>query len=264
MPKFTALRIWSGCSSLFFTLNPHDIRSPITVLLLQDDQRLEKRFSLDMTDSEAEQYMKDFLQENPRRLHELVVANPLAATRCFHWTVRLVIRTLFNCEDQAGIAPDGIPAHEEAGVFGHVRAYFGVVEPQMRKALHIHMVIQLLGFSHPQDLFGIDILPNLFRRIWNFVASICFRSTEAFAAYLNADSAMDTLAKLPLLPLTNKQRGMIGEERARKSMEAQKRARGIADAPEYQPLSRPSVQFTSQSYGNGDISKDAWVTHAMK
>ena len=47
MPKFTALRIWSGCSSLFFTLNPHDIRSPITVLLLQDDLKLEKRFSLD-------------------------------------------------------------------------------------------------------------------------------------------------------------------------------------------------------------------------
>jgi len=60
MPKFTALRIWSGWSSLFFTLNPHDIRSPITVLLLQDDLKLEKRFSLDMTDAEAKQHMNYF------------------------------------------------------------------------------------------------------------------------------------------------------------------------------------------------------------
>ena len=30
--KFRALRIWSGCSSLFFTFNPHDIRSPLTII----------------------------------------------------------------------------------------------------------------------------------------------------------------------------------------------------------------------------------------
>ena len=28
-----ALQIYSGCSTLFFTLNPHDIRSPITLAL---------------------------------------------------------------------------------------------------------------------------------------------------------------------------------------------------------------------------------------
>ena len=37
IPKFCALRLWSGCSSLFFTLNPHDIRSPLSISLLQDD-----------------------------------------------------------------------------------------------------------------------------------------------------------------------------------------------------------------------------------
>ena len=52
--------------------------------------------SSDDTDAEAESYMADFLKDNPRRLHELVAANPLAATRCFHWTVRLVLKTLFN------------------------------------------------------------------------------------------------------------------------------------------------------------------------
>ena len=169
IPKFMALRLWSGCSSLFFTLNPHDIRSPITLILLHGDARLEKTFSLDVDDATASEYMRDFLKDNRRKLHEMVAANPLASTRCFHWTVRLVIRTLFNCADKPGTCPDNIAASETPGIFGHVRAYLGVVEPQMRKALHIHMLIQLLGFSHPQDLFGSNVLPD------TFSAAVVFR-----------------------------------------------------------------------------------------
>ena len=112
------------------------------------------------------------------------------ATRCFHWTVRLVIRCLFNCEVKPGAALDSIAAHETPGIFGYVRAFLGVVEPQMRKALHIHMLIQILGFSHPEDLFRDDFLPDVFRRLWYYVASISFRSTEAFADYLRAPAAM--------------------------------------------------------------------------
>ena len=78
----------------------------------------------------------------------------MAATRCFHWTIKLVIRTLFNCDADAGQASDSVAAHEEPSIFGYVRAFLGVVELQMRKALHIHMLVQLLGFSHPEDLFS--------------------------------------------------------------------------------------------------------------
>ena len=41
--KFRALRIWSGCASLFFTLNPHDIKSPLSISLLQQDFKFEKK-----------------------------------------------------------------------------------------------------------------------------------------------------------------------------------------------------------------------------
>ena len=110
----------------------------------------------------------------------------MAATRCSHWTVRLVIRCLFNCEVKPGVALDSIAAHAAPGIFGYVKAFLGVVEPQMRKALHLHMLIQILGFSHPEDLFRDDFLPDVFRRLWYYVASICFRSTESFADYLRA------------------------------------------------------------------------------
>ena len=152
-----------------------------------------KKFSLDWSDDATEAYIASFLKDNPRRLHEAVASNPLAATRCFHWTVKLVIRTLFNCDDAPGQALDSIVARDTPGIFGHVRAYMGVVEPQMWKALHLHMLVQLLGFSHPEDIFRGDVLPDVSRRFWYFVASISFGSSEAFADYLTTPSAMDAL-----------------------------------------------------------------------
>ena len=53
------------------------------------------------------------------------------------------------------------------------------------------MLVQLLGFAHPEDLFRGDLLPDIFRRLWYLVASISFRSTEAFVNYLTAPAAMD-------------------------------------------------------------------------
>ena len=158
----------------------------------------------------------------------------------------------------------GIPANEQSGVFGHVRAYLGVVEPQMRKALHLHMLIQLLGFSHPQDLFGTDVLPDTFKRLWYFVASISFRSTEAFAFYTNEDAAKVKLASLPLLPLSKKQRGMIGEARVRESLEAQKAARGITEATGSPNFAPQSLHFTSSVHSNEALSAGAWATFATE
>ena len=64
MPKFFGLRLWSGCSSLFFTLNPHDITSSLTISLLQNDMHFEKRFSLDWNDDDTEAYIASVLKEN--------------------------------------------------------------------------------------------------------------------------------------------------------------------------------------------------------
>jgi len=119
----------------------------------------------------------------------------------------------------------------------------------------------LLGFAHPQDLFGSDVLPDTFRRLWYYVASICFRSTEAFAAYIKEDSAMEKLASLPLLPLSKKQRGMIGEARARESFRAQLSARGIVEAPKISSESHQSIHFTSEIHGNGSLSAQSWASH---
>ncbi len=264
MPKFMAMRVWNGCSSLFFTLNPHDIRSPVSLMLLQGLETFEREFSLDFADVETEAYLAEVLQEHPRRLHELVAANPIVGARCFHWTVRLVVRTLFNCCDPKAAPLDSIPARETPGLFGYVRGYLGIVEPQMRKALRMHMLVQLLGFSHPRDIFRGDALPEVFRRVWYFVASISFRSTEGFARYLHEDAAFDKLAELPLLPLTPKQRGMIGETRIKECYAAQLRARRISESPPVTATMPPARHFTSEVHRHASVPKEAWVTKSVE
>ena len=82
--KFLAMRIWQGCSSLFFTLNPHDIRSPLTLTFLNSEHFRIERFSLDLPDDATEEYLRKLLGDNPRRLHEMAAQDPVAATKCSH------------------------------------------------------------------------------------------------------------------------------------------------------------------------------------
>ena len=146
------------------------------------------RDRLRVSDEEAATYTKKLLLNDPRRLHVLAARNPLATTRCFHYTVRMVISCLFNCADKPGAFPDNIAANDLPGIFGYVRAYMGVVEPQMRKALHMHMLVQLVGFSHPGEIFCKKVLPDMFKRVWRFVASVCFRSTVGLRAEVEPGS----------------------------------------------------------------------------
>ena len=262
--KFRAMRIWHGCSSLFFTLNPHDIRSPLTLTLLNSEHFHSERFSLDLPDDATEDYLKTLLGDNPRRLHEMAAQDPVAATKCFHYTVRLVLDALFNCSRYKEPFPDGVPARVVPGVFGHVAGYLGVVEPQMRKALHIHMLVQLLGFAHPLDLFGHGRMQDVVRRCWYFAASICFRSTEAFSHYLNEPHAARVLRSEPLLPVTKKQRLLVGEERAAESLRQQLQARGLSAPPDTTELRAPLRFFVPHAYGDECLPSGTWAATAVR
>ena len=266
--RFIAMRVWNGFSSLFFTLNPHDIRSPITLVLADHDRFLSRhhaeRFSLELGDAETEAYLKKLLGMHPRLLHEIAVQDPVAATRCFHYTVRLVVQTLFHCAPPGSPHPDGLPCETEPGIFGHIAGYLGVVEPQMRKALHIHMLIQLHGFAHPRDLFADGKFVERFKNMWYFVASICFRSTEAYAAYIGKPSAFDVLSQEPLLPITPKQRGMLGKERADDAIRAQLQARGLSEHPQPVAPPRKPVYYVPRIYQCMDTDSSEWAAESTR
>ena len=126
--RFRAMRIWNGFSSLFFTLNPNDIKSPLTIAMVDKEKFHVRHFSLDLSDVSTDAYLAEMLSQRPRLLHEMVAQDPVAATRCFHYTVRLVINTLFSCTVPGTPYADNLPGHVLPGVFGHISGYLGVVD----------------------------------------------------------------------------------------------------------------------------------------
>ena len=104
----------------------------------------------------------------------------------------------------------------------------------------------------------------MFRRVWYFVASINFRSTEAFADYLNEPSALEKLAGLVLLPFTPKQRRMIGEERFRDSVNAQIESRGLQRPNPKAIPAKPMSYFTSEIHTDRDCSSAEWAQSAVE
>ena len=177
-----------------------------------------------------------------------------------------MIQTLFHCSAPGTPFADCLPTETEPGIFGHISGYCGVVEPQLRKALHFHCMIQLFGFSHPRDLFRDGAFVERFRRMWYYVASIVFRSTEGYAAYTHEHAAFEALQQEPLLPITPKQRGMIGKERADQSIHAQLAARGLREVPEPSgPPAKPKY-YVPKFYGNGSVDSSDWAamsTHEL-
>jgi hypothetical protein len=166
-------------------------------------------------------------------------------TLAFYYTIELVIEELFNCAPGATSSSraqhmDGVAARLETGIFGSVAGYLGVIEAQQRKMLHLHMLLQLHGFSHPDDIFRRGDLEARIKSAWRFVASICFRSSEAVAHHFHEDSAISALKGTSRVPLNPKQRGMIGPERVAEVMSKQLSARGVVlNSPDAAALVEP-------------------------
>ena len=258
--QFVAMRVWNGCSSVFFTLNPRDVKSPLLVVFANSQRLRHERVSLDWDDEVMADYYAKAKKENPMLFHILAAEDPAAAARMVPWTFTKTIELLFNCAPPANTKPkkqhqDTSPCKCEPGTFGYVSGYFGVVEPQMRQTEHLHMLVQLLGFQHPDDFFEIGNFVYVFRRVWSFVASIRFRSQEAFAAYCGSRAAVEALQSAPLIPVTPKPQKMLGTTRAQECLEAQLAARGLRRSPcEAETVSTEFRYWTTKPHGDRDLS----------
>ena len=122
------------------------------------------------------------------------------------------------------------------------------------------MLIQVLGFARPSDLFGNGEFACMFRRVWQYVASICFRSAEAFAAHTSEHAATTALQTSPLMPVTQKQQGMIGVKRTQEAIGAQLLARGLKATPTALSTRRgPFVYWTPERYNDPGLSSSTWA-----
>ena len=135
----------------------------------------------------------------------------------------------------------------------------------MRETEHIHMLVQLLGFSHPRELFEGKNFVEMFRRVWGYCASICFRSQEGFAAHCGTPEAMEALKRAPLIPVTQKQAEMIGSLRTKQCVEAQLRARGLEHALPAEEIETTNFRYwTPAPYGDRSLTAAEWGAFACR
>ena len=244
--KMRALRVWHGCSYLFFTLNPSDHRSPLLASFVHSQT--------------GERQQINVLRDAPvaDRLRLLSALNPYAAMRTVRLTIERTLDTLLHCVDSGGYRVRSLPldlnaCKTEPGAWGHISAFFGAVECTKRLREHAHFLVHLVGYQHPAQLFAESAFETRFRQLWQATASIVHHGQEHFAATAHPSAGLIALRSAPLLPVSPKQRDLLGP-RANDVAAQQLEARGAAVPTAPGPTASPSLTLVCH-----DSRQPAWA-----
>ena len=166
--KYMRNEIWSllsfkGAPSWFITFSPADNKHPICLYYADKDI-----------------YFKPELRPSKER-DLLVLSNPVAAARFFHFMVQMVIKHVF------GVGTD------HPGLYGDTSAYYGTVEQQGRLTLHMHMMLWISGALSPQV-----IRDRIMNKDLEFQQSLIAYLERAHMGELFTGSLVEVKQKTPL------------------------------------------------------------------
>ena len=116
-----ALIFNQGLPSIFLTLNPADIHSPVALYFAG--------VKLDLDNVQTEQLMTTYKRA------EIIASHPAATGKFFHLLISNILETMIV-----------------GGVLGPIKACFGTVESQGRGSLHLHLLIWLDHEMKPSDM----------------------------------------------------------------------------------------------------------------
>jgi len=119
--RIHALIFNQGLPSIFLTINPADIHSPVALYFAG--------VQLNLDQIKDEQLMDTY------RRAEIIASHPVATAKFFHVLVSNILETMIM-----------------GGVLGPIKAYFGTVESQGRGSLHLHLLIWLDHDMKPTDM----------------------------------------------------------------------------------------------------------------
>ena len=153
---FESLRIFHGSGVLFFTLNPRDVDSALTVRYMAEGLWKHDTIRLDLDEMAVHTQFEGIRSKSPTALHDMISEDTVAACECFHLTVRLVIAELLRGTDAHNVLgtrganplpPDGYACRLTPGMASFVSWYLGITEPQLRKSLHLHAKSESSAFA---------------------------------------------------------------------------------------------------------------------
>ncbi|CAF2941478.1 unnamed protein product, partial [Rotaria sp. Silwood2] len=108
--RIHALIYNQGLPSIFLTINPADIHSPVALYFAG--------VKLDLDNIQISQLMTTYKRA------EIIASHPVATAKFFHLLISNILNTMIS-----------------GGVLGPIKAYFGTVESQGRGSLHLHLLI---------------------------------------------------------------------------------------------------------------------------
>ena len=119
--RLHALIYNQGLPSIFLTINPADIHSPVVLYFAG--------VNIDLDNIQMQQMLDTYKRA------EIVASHPVATAKFFHILIRNILNTLLV-----------------GGLLGSLKAYFGTVESQGRGSLHLHLLVWLNHDMKPADL----------------------------------------------------------------------------------------------------------------
>jgi hypothetical protein len=119
--RIHALIYSQGLPSIFLTLNPADIHSPVALYFAG--------VKLDLDNIQMDQLL------NTYKRAEIIAPHPVATAKFFHLLINNILDTMIL-----------------GGVLGPIKAYFGTVESQGRGSLHLHLLIWIDHDMKPADM----------------------------------------------------------------------------------------------------------------
>jgi hypothetical protein len=127
--ELKSMIIFHGNANLYVTLSPDDTKHPLAYKLCMDDPN---NFAFSSKELNDDQFRA--LQTSK---------NPIGISQFFYNLITIIIDHLFGWKN-----------HERDGIFGKIKAYYGMVETQARGTLHVHLLLWIHGSPSPIDLYN--------------------------------------------------------------------------------------------------------------
>ena len=222
-----ALIFNQGLPSIFLTLNPADIHSPVALYFAG--------IKLDLDNVQAEQLMDAYKRA------EIIASHPVATAKFFHMLITNILDTMII-----------------GGVLGPVKAYFGIVENQGRGSLHLHLLIWLDINIKPTDMKGKVQDPNFRERLIAYLEDVIkedlddFKDTETQPE--SSSNTTSSIIKIVLLWFLVPSSSNHSPQLATDSIYAALRTMEIINAKQNADHSNPSTVWSTPVKGQSSPS----------
>jgi len=157
--------------SLWITINPCDLHDPIAQVFAGEN--------IDLDNFDAR------LGPSKEKRAQNVATDPYTAAKFFHFLIKTTILTTLIGVDAV---QQCVKSHK--GIFGHVSAFFGLVELQGQGSLHLHMLIWLKDTPLMEEIEHLLKTEEFHQKVKDFIRA-------NLRAYLPGFESADSIKEIP-------------------------------------------------------------------